>query len=337
MESRILKALVTGGGGFLGGAIVKALLKKGDTVRSIQRGDYPFLKELGAEVIQGDLTKVEDVNTAVKGCDIVFHVAAKAGVWGDYDDYYQANVVATKNVLEACRINKVKYLVYTSTPSVVFDGENEEGINESVPYVTKFFNAYQKTKAEAEQLVINENSTDLKTVSLRPHLIWGPGDPHLAPRVIKRAKAGRLKFVGDRNNKVDSCYIDNAVHAHLLAADKLQENSVCEGKVYFISNDEPIPLSELINKILSVANLSPVSKPVSAKFAYSLGFILEKIYSILRIKSEPIITRFVARQLSTSHWFDLTAAKQDLGYQPKVSIDEGMQYLADSFSSDAIK
>lgn len=328
-----MKALVTGGGGFLGGAIVKALIKRGDTVKTIQRGYYPWLNDLGVEALRGDLTKQDDIKAAAKDCDVVFHVAAKAGVWGDYNDYYQTNVVATKNVLEACRINNINYLVYTSTPSVVFDGNDEEGINESAPYVKESFNAYQKTKAEAEQLVINANGNDLKTVSLRPHLIWGPGDPHLVPRIINRAKSGRLKLVGNESNKVDSCYIDNAVHAHLLAADCLRTNSACSGKVYFISNDEPISMSSLINKILTAADLPAVNKKIPEKLAYLVGAILEKSYGIFDIKDEPIMTRFVARQLSTSHWFDLTAAKQDLGYKPIVSIDEGMNRLQKSLAS----
>jgi nucleoside-diphosphate-sugar epimerase len=173
----------------------------------------------------------------------------------------------------------------------------------------------------------------LKTVSLRPHLIWGPDDPHLVPRIINRAKTGRLRLVGNKNNKVDSCYIDNAAQAHLLAADCLQSSGICAGKVYFISNDEPLSMADLINKILTVANLPVVNKTISANVAYLIGSILEKTYSVLNIKNEPIMTRFVARQLSTSHWFDLTAAKQDLSYQPVVSIDEGMQSLKESLSN----
>ena len=328
-----MKALVTGGGGFLGSAIVKALLDRGDTVKTLQRRDYPFLREWGAETIQGDLIRPDDINTAANGCDVLFHVAAKAGVWGDFHDYYQSNVVATKNVLQACRVNNIKNLVYTSTPSVVFDGADEDGINESVPYAKKYFNSYQKTKAEAEQLVLDSNNNDLKTVSLRPHLIWGPGDTHLVPRVISRAKAGRLKLVGNKTNKVDSCYIDNAAQAHLLAADCLQTNATCAGKVYFISNDEPITMSDLINKILAAAKLPPVNKTVPENIAYFAGSLFEIIYSLFNIKQEPIMTRFVARQLSTSHWFDLTAAKRDIGYQPLVSIDEGMKRLEESLAS----
>jgi len=329
-----LKALVTGGGGFLGGAIVRALLERGDTVNTIQRGDYPFLKQLGALSFQGDLTQLDDVIKASNECNIVFHVAAKAGVWGDFDDYYQSNVVATKNVLEACRINKIKYLVYTSTPSVVFNGKDEEGINESEPYVKEFYNAYQETKTQAEKLVIESNSDELKTVALRPHLIWGPNDPHLVPRIVNRAKSGRLKLIRNKVNKVDSCYIVNAVQAHLLAADCLQDSNKCAGKVYFISNDEPIDMVDLINKILNAAKLPAVNKTLPVSVAYAVGYILEKAYKLLNIKNEPIMTRFVAKQLSTSHWFDLRAAKQDLGYCPNISIDEGMRRLEKSLMEE---
>jgi len=329
-----VKALVTGGGGFLGGAIVRALLKRGDTVRSIQRGHYPELLELGIDAIQGDLCKADDIDAAASGCDIVYHVAAMAGVWGDYDKYYQANVVATKNVIDACKKHNINYLVYTSTPSVVFDGTSEEGIDESTPYAETFFNAYQETKAEAEQLVLSSNSEKLKTVALRPHLIWGPGDRHLAPRVISRAKAGRLRLVGNKENKVDSCFIDNAVDAHLLAGDDLQNREYCAGKAYFISNDEPISMSGLINKILATVNVSPVNKSINEHVAYYLGMILERAYSVFKIEEEPLMTRFVAKQLSTAHWFDLTAAKRDLSYKPGISIDEGMKRLKASFDTE---
>ncbi len=329
-----MKALVTGGGGFLGGAIVRALLKRGDTVRSIQRGHYPELIELGVDAVQGDLCKADDIDAAASGCDIVYHVAAMAGVWGDYEKYYQANVVATKNVIDACKKHNINYLVYTSTPSVVFDGTSEEGIDESTPYAESFFNAYQETKAEAEQLVLRSNSAELKTVALRPHLIWGPGDRHLAPRVISRAKAGRLRLVGIKEHKVDSCYIDNAVEAHLLAGDNLQDDATCEGKAYFISNDEPIAMSELINKILATVNLAPIQKRINEHVAYYIGMIFEKVYSLLKIEQEPIMTRFVAKQLSTAHWFDLTAAKRDLSYKPEISIDEGMKHLKASFDTE---
>ena len=325
-----MKALVTGGGGFLGSVIVKQLLEKDWSVKTIQRNDYPQLRAWGCETIQGDLTDKNKVLEAVRECDVVFHVAAKAGVWGSYQEYYLANVIATENVIAACKELGVSKLVYTSTPSVVFDGNDEIGINEETKYASNYFNAYQYTKAQAEKKVIAANSNELKTVALRPHLIWGPNDPHLVPRVIQRAKAGKLKLVGDGRNMVDSCYVDNAAVAHILAAEDLINSAESAGKVYFISNDEPIAMADLLNRILACVDIQPVKKSIPPLFAYVVGALLEKCYGILGIKKEPIMTRFVARQLSTSHWFDLTAAKQDFGYLPKVTIEQGMQRLKQS-------
>ena len=326
------QALVTGGGGFLGSNIVRMLLDKGITVRSLQRSDSPDLKKLGVEIIRGDISDRDTVINAAEGCDVIFHVAAKAGVWGDYDDYYQCNVTGTKNIIDACKAHNIQKLIYTSSPSIVFAGEDEEDINESTPYPEHFLTAYQKTKALAEQMVLEANNKTLATVALRPHLIWGPGDPHLAPRIIERARTGRLRLVGKQNNLVDSTYIENAATAHILAAEAIAPNAICAGKAYFISNDEPIPMAELINKILDAANLSPVTKTVSPQLAYTIGMIMEIIYKLFKLKGEPIMTRFVARQLSCAHWYDLSAAKNYLGYQAKVTIDEGMERLKASLN-----
>jgi nucleoside-diphosphate-sugar epimerase len=326
-EKTAMKALVTGGGGFLGGAIVRELLDRGATVRTFQRGDYPALNKLGVEICCGDLIDRTLVEEAVDGCDVVFHVAAKAGVWGKFDDYYQCNVNGTRHVIDACIKQGVTKLIYTSTPSVVFNGDDEENINESTPYPSRFFNAYQETKALAERDVLKANNPSLATIALRPHLIWGPGDPHLVPRIIKRAQVGKLKLVGNSSNLVDSTYIDNAVLAHILAADHLQPSSSCAGKAYFISNGEPITMADLINRILAAACMPPVSKTVSPWVASVAGTILESIYSMLRKKEQPLMTRFIARQLASAHWFDLSAAKQEIGYKPVVTIDEGMQRL----------
>jgi len=324
------KALVTGGGGFLGSSIVRMLLDKRITVRSLQRSDSPDLKKLGVEIIRGDIGDRDTVINAAEGCDVIFHVAAKAGVWGDYDDYYQCNVSGTKNIIDACQIHNIQKLIYTSSPSIVFTGEDEENINESTPYADHFLTAYQKTKALAEQMVLQANNENLATVALRPHLIWGPGDPHLIPRIIERAKAGRLRLVGKQNNLVDSTYVDNAALAHIHASEALAPNAVCAGKAYFISNDEPLPMKELINKILAAADVSPVTKTIPTQLAYSIGIMMEFIYKIFKLKGEPIMTRFVAKQLSCAHWYDLTAAKTYIGYQAKITIDEGMEILKTS-------
>ncbi len=321
------KALVTGGGGFLGSSIVRMLLDKGIAVRSLQRSDSPELKKLGVEIIRGDISDLDTVINAAEGCYVIFHVAAKAGVWGDYVDYYQCNVTGTKNIIAACQTHNIQKLIYTSSPSVVFAGDDEKNINESTPYPDHFLTAYQKTKALAEQMVLEANNVTLATVALRPHLIWGPGDPHLVPRIIERAKTGRLRLVGKQNNLVDSTYIDNAALAHILAAEALGPNANCAGKAYFISNDEPLPMKELINKILAAANLPAVTKTMPTQLAYTIGIMMEYIYKIFKLNGEPIMTRFVARQLSCAHWYDLTAAKNDFSYQAKVTIDEGMERL----------
>jgi nucleoside-diphosphate-sugar epimerase len=323
----MIKALVTGGGGFLGSSIVRMLLDKEIAVRSLQRSDSPELKKLGVEIIRGDISDLDTVINAAEGCDVIFHVAAKAGVWGDYVDYYQCNVTGTKNIIDACHTHHIQKLIYTSSPSVVFAGDDEKNINEFTPYPDHFLTAYQKTKALAEQMVLNANSDSLATVALRPHLIWGPGDPHLVPRIIERAKTGRLRLVGKQNNLVDSTYIDNAALAHILAAEALGPNANCAGKAYFISNNEPLPMAELINKILAAANLPAVTKTMPTQLAYTIGIMMEYIYKIFKLNGEPIMTRFVARQLSCALWYDLTAAKNDFSYQAKVTIDEGMERL----------
>ena len=325
-ESQIL---VTGGGGFLGGAIVRQLRTQNAQVRSLSRQHYPELAQIGVEQFQGSLSDPEVVGKAVRGCDLVIHVAAKAGIWGPYDDYYQTNVVGTENILNACRQHGVPRLVYTSSPSVVFNGKDMEGVDESVPYPDHFEAHYPKTKAIAEQKVIAANDDSLATVSLRPHLIWGPGDNHLVPRIIAKGKAGQLRKIGQRVNLVDSIYIDNAADAHLQVAEELHPVSRVAGKVYFISQDEPISVWELINRILACGNAPPVRKSIPTGLACFLGTLCERIYGLLRLKSEPRMTRFLARELSTAHWFDISAAKRDFGFHPKVSITEGLNRLAD--------
>lgn len=323
-----MKALVTGGGGFLGLAIVRLLRQRGDEVRSLARNLYPELDALGVEQLRGDLADAGTVAEAAAGCDLVFHVAAKAGVWGDYQDYHQANVVGTANVIAACRACGIDKLIYTSSPSVVFDGKDMEGVDESVPYPAHFEAHYPRTKAEAEKLVLAANGPNLATTALRPHLIWGPGDNHLVPRILDRGRRGRLRRIGRRPCLVDTLYIDNAATAHLQAADALAVGSPVAGKTYFLAQGEPKPVWEVVDRILAAGGLPPVTRVISPQLAYAAGWLLEKTYTLLRLSGEPPMTRFVARELSTAHWFDLSAARRDFGHQPQVSFAEGMERLA---------
>ena len=332
LSSSVNKVFVTGAGGFLGLAICQRLLAAGIQVVGFARGDYPKLVELGVDMRQGDISDYDSVKHAMQGCDLVFHVASKAGVWGSKQSYFSPNVDGANNIINACKALNIQRLVYTSTPSVTFAGRDENGINESAPYADSYLNYYGESKAIAEQHVLAVNSTQLHTTALRPHLIWGPNDPHLVPRVIERARAGRLKLVGHEDKLVDTIYVDNAAYAHVLAALDLVTNAKCAGKAYFLSNDQPITMADMLNRILACVDLPPVTKRVPAVVAYTAGVVLETVYGLLNKSQEPIMTRFVARQLSTSHYFDISAAKQDLGYQPLVSIDQGMQKLKQSLS-----
>jgi nucleoside-diphosphate-sugar epimerase len=319
-----MKVLVTGGGGFLGGAIVQMLCERGDDVRSFARGEYPRLTTLGVQQFRGDLVDKEAVAKAARGCELVLHVAAKAGIWGSYRDFHQANVVGTENVIAACRSNNITRLVYTSSPSVVFDGRDVEGGNESLPYPSRYEAHYPATKALAEQLALAADSAELAVTALRPHLIWGPGDNHLVPRIVAKGRAGKLRRIGTRPNLVDTVYVDNAARAHLLAADRLFPGSVVAGRSYFISNGEPLPLWEMVNHILAAADIPPVARSISPQLAAAIGGICEVLWGLFRLGGEPPMTRFVAHELASAHWFDISAARRDFGYEPEISIRDGL-------------
>lgn len=315
--------LVTGGGGFLGEALVRMLRERGDSVAVLARRRYPSVEALGAVSVQADVTDRAAVLDACRGRDVVFHVAAKAGIWGPAAEYEAINVGGTANVLEGCRAAGVPVLVHTSTPSAVYAVGDLCGVDESIPYPSGFETAYARTKAQAERMVLEAHGQGLSTVALRPHLIYGPGDNHLIPRVLQRAREGRLFRVGDGRNLVDLTYVDNAAEAHLLAAERPT------GKAYFLSNGDPVNLWEWLNDLLRRVDLPPVRRSVPYGVARVLGLVLETVYSVLRLPGEPRMTRFLASQLATSHWFDLSAARRDLGYEPRISNEEGTRRLAD--------
>jgi nucleoside-diphosphate-sugar epimerase len=322
-----VKALVTGGGGFLGLAIVRGLRQRGAEVRSFSRHAHAALDALDVEQHRGDVADATAVAAAIEGCDVVFHAAARPGIWGAYEEYHQTNVAGTQHVIAACRRHGVRRLVYTSSPSVVFDGRDMEGVDESVPYPASFAAHYPRTKALAEQLVRAANGAQLATVSLRPHLIWGPGDNHLLPRLVARARTGQLARIGSRANLIDTVYVDNAAEAHLLAAERLAPGSPVAGKVYFISQGEPVPLWEMVNRLLDAAGAPRVTRAIPVPLALLLAWGFETAHRLTRNPREPRLTRFVVHELSTAHWFDISAARRDLGYSPGVSIAEGLKRL----------
>ncbi len=323
------RALVTGAGGFLGLYVVERLVARGVKVRGLCRGRYAALGTLGVEAVQADLRDREAVAKACEGIDVVFHVAGVAGVWGPWRYFHAINTLGAENVIAGCLRHGVRRLVYTSSPSVTFAGGDQCGVDESAPYPQRWLCHYPHSKALAEQAVLAANGRrDLLTCSLRPHLIWGPRDNHLIPRLIARAKAGRLRRVGDGSNLIDMVYVENAADAHLLAAEALElPDSPVAGAAYFISQGEPVNCWDWIDAILELAGLPKVDKAISLAAAQRLGAALEMVYGALRVKREPPMTRFLAMQLGTSHYFDMGRARRDFGYAPRVGAEEGMRRL----------
>lgn len=324
-----MRILVTGGGGFLGTHIIKELLKNPSyIVTNFSRHSYAHLEDIGVPTIKGDIRKIEDVEKALnQGFDAIFHVAALAGVWGKFDDYYGINYLGTKNLIEVAKAKGIGRFVYTSTPSVVFNKDDLLGVGEEQPYATEFLNAYSETKTLAEKFVLAANDgQSFLTCAIRPHLIWGPGDPHLFPRVIQKGKEGKLKIVGDGENLVDIVYVENAALAHVQAFEHLKPGSRVCGQAYFVGQERPVKLWDFINQILGFVKVEPVMSSIDVTTAYRVGWLLEKVFKLFGIqKPEPPMTRFVALNLGKSHYFSHEKAKRDFGYYPKVSIEEGLK------------
>jgi nucleoside-diphosphate-sugar epimerase len=331
---------VTGGTGFLGRHLVERLLAQGRRVAVLARRPAPDLEQRGARFIGANLNDPDMVQAACRDMETVFHVAAKVGVWGRYADFHVTNVLGTAAVIEGCRAHGVRRLIYTSTPSVVYNGCDLAGVNESLPLTTDCPSPYPLTKAIAERSVLDANSSALRTVALRPHLIWGAGDPHLVPRLVARARSGRLRIVGAGRNRVDLTHVANVVDAHLLAELALsqpqnpnlksQEAPAAAGRAYFITDGKPVVLWDWINDLLRALGIPPVTKRLSLGMTTAVGAAAETLWRLLPLPGEPPMTRFVAKELATDHWFDISAARRDLGYTPRVSMADGLVELVAS-------
>jgi nucleoside-diphosphate-sugar epimerase len=328
-----VKALVTGGGGFLGSAICRRLRDAGHDVTALGRRHYPQLEAEGIPCVQADLRDAVAMRKSCADMDAVFHAGAIPGIWGPRNMFWETNVQGTENVIVACHAAGVQKLIYTSSPSVVFGNTDLCGVNESQPYPDRYLAHYPASKAAAEKLVLFANDATLATVALRPHLIWGPGDPHLIPRIIEKAKKGKLRIVGDGKNLVDIIYIDNAADAHLLAEKALSTGSPAAGKAYFLGQERPVELWAWLNDLLGRLKVPQINNGISYSAAYRLGGVLEGIFALIRSKKEPPMTRFVAAQLAKSHYFDHMAAERDFGYKPSISIQEGVEQTVAYFET----
>ncbi len=333
-----MKAFVTGGGGFLGSALVKALLDDGHDATAAGRSDYPTVAALGARTKRVDVADREAVSRAIEGHDTVFHVAAKAGVWGDRGEYERINVIGTENVIEASREHGVRRLIYTSSPSVVFGGRDHRNADASLPYPPHYECDYPETKAAAERAVLAANSETLATTSLRPHLIYGPQDPHLLPRVFDRARKGRLRIVGEGDNEVSVTYVENAAFGHLQAAKRLEPSAAWAGRAFFINDPEPVALWEWLNGLLERLDIPRVTRRVPLPLARGAGAIAEGVWRLLSLSGEPPMTRFVASQLATSHTYTIEPAREAFGYAPPISaadaLDRTVAWWRERLSTD---
>lgn len=327
-----MSTLVTGGTGFLGRRIVERLLSEGREVSVLSRSTASDLKARGVRFINVSLDDEAKVAAACEGMDTIFHVAARVGVWGAYDAFYRTNVLGTRALLAGARQHGVKRFIHTSTPSVVYNGRDHRGSDESLPLTTQCPSPYPLTKALAEREVLAANRDTLHTVALRPHLIWGVGDPHLVPRVLARAKEGKLRIIGVGRNRVDMVHVSNAVDAHLLAEQALKRRDArAAGRAYFITNDEPVVLWDWINELLTALGEPPITAKLPLGLTMGIGAMCEGAWQLLRKNSEPPMTRFIAKELATDHWFDISAAKRDLNYVPRVSMAAGTAALIDSY------
>lgn len=326
----LMKILVTGGGGFLGQAVIRQLLVRGDEIVTLNRSAYPQLESLGVDCRQADIADSNAVMSAAAGCEAVIHVAAKAGPGLHAPDFERPNLTGTENVLAACRQHGIGLLVYTSSPSVVHAGGDIENGDESLPYAQHFQAPYPETKARAERMVLAANGQGLKTCALRPHLIWGPGDNQLLPRLIEKNRAGRLRLP-DPSKLIDTVYIDNAARAHVLALENLLGSGSAAGQAYFISNGEPLANGEIIARLLEAVGETPKIGTVAPGLAMAIAGAVEGWWRLTRRRSDPPLSRFVVEHLATAHWYSLEAARRDLGYAPQVSIKEGLQRLAEAW------
>ena len=325
-----MRVLVTGASSLIGGGVAHALASRGDDVVCFQRSRAADVDHLEQRL--GDVRDAAAVSAAAAGCDAIVHVAAKVGVSGAWAEYRSINVDGTTNVMVAARDGGVGRVVHVSSPSVAHGGEPIVGGAADPPVVGRRRAWYAESKALAEVAALGSASDELGVVAIRPHLVWGPGDTQLVGRIVERARSGRLALVGGGTALVDTTYIDNAVGALVAALDAVGPRVPCSGDAYVVANGEPRMIRELVQGICAAAGVPFEPRDVPLPVARSLGTIVERVWPLLR-SDEPPLTRFLAEQLGTAHWFDPRPARDDLGWVPEVTIDQGLDRLRDWYAA----
>ena len=323
---------MTGTGSLLLGGVASELLRRGDEVVCLQRRPAAFMGHQNAHEVLADICNADAVALAAKGCDAIIHGAARVGVVGSQKEFYDTNVLGTENILRAAEQQSISRLVFVSTPSVAHTGASLVGAPAGRAEIGRSRSYYAESKAIAERTVLNARNSQLAVVAIRPHLVWGPGDTQLVGRIVERAKSGRLAVVGTGNALVDSTYIDNAISAHIAALDALHIGSACDGKAYVVSNREPRTVNELMRSMCESAGVPFEPRHLSLTLGIRLGALVERLWPLMQ-SSEPPITRFIAEQLGTAHWFDQRVVHNDLKWAPSVTLDEGFKQLTQWFAS----
>jgi nucleoside-diphosphate-sugar epimerase len=321
-----MRVLLTGATGFLGRAVARRLVDAGHTVAALVRDTDADLNSLGVEPQEGDLASLDAVVAAATGCDAVVHCAARVGPFARIDEYYDINVRGTDHVLAACEIADVRRLVFTSCAGVVIEHGDLNGVNESQRVAQRAPTAYLASKALAERHVLAANGPRFATIALRPHLLWGPGDAVWLPKLASLARAGRLRLFGEAGKKIDHCYIDNAADAHLAALERLEPGAAIAGKPYFITQGEPGPAEGFINGLLRAAGYPVEMRRLSAMLTRTLAATAGARRTFAG--ADPLLTPDTLALLRQATWFNIAAARRDLGYSPRVGTAEGLARLS---------
>ncbi len=328
-----MKVLVTGASSLIGAGLVRALVGRGDDVVCFQRHAVAALGSLDVEQRLGDVRDGDAVAVAAEGCAAIVHLAAKVGVVGPWEEYRSINVDGTRHVVAAARRHGIGRIVHVSSPSVAHGGEPIVGAGADAPQVGRSRAWYPESKALAEIDALAAADGSLGVVAVRPHLVWGPGDTQLVGRIVDRAASGRLALVGGGAALIDTTYIDNAVSALVAALDAVGPDTVCSGRAYVVANGEPRTIRELIEGICAAAGVPFAPRSVPRRLGIAAGTLVERVWPLLRGDEEPPLTRFLAEQLATAHWFDPRPARDDLGWTPTVTIDDGLDRLAAWYAS----
>ncbi len=322
-----MRVLVTGATSLLGRTVTGQLLARGDDVTVFQRHS----SDIDTREVLGDISDADAVARAAEGVEAVVHLAARVGVVGIWREFERTNVMGTTNVVAAARGAGASRFVHVSSPAVAHAGESLVGSGAGAANPNSARGPYARSKAFAEHAALAGNSSDMSVVAVRPHLVWGPGDTQLVGRIVERAKQGRLAIVGTGASLIDSTYVDNAADALVAALDHAPEIG---GKALVVSNGQPRPVRELIDRIVRAAGLKPPRIRVPYRVARGGGLVLEKVWDRIDRTEDPPMTSFLAEQLGTAHWFDQRETRRALQWSPVITIDEGFTRLERWFSQD---